>query len=214
MEVVAETKELRIERMELGSWATNSYIIQCLQTGKCVLVDMPPGALTILKELEQRVPEYILLTHNHVDHTAGLQAFRNQLKVPLAVHPLDSQDGLPFRPERLLSQGDEIPVGNLKINVLHTPGHTPGSICFRVDNYLLAGDTLFPGGPGRTASPLDFEQIIRSITGRILSLPAETQVHPGHGGPTTIREAQEEYAAFVSRPPPTALFGDVEWRNS
>jgi hydroxyacylglutathione hydrolase len=214
MDVIADTKELKIERMELGSWATNSYIIQCPQTGKCVLIDVPPGALTILKELNRRIPEYVLLTHNHVDHIAGLQALRNRLSSPLALHPLDDQNWLPFRPDKLLKDGEGIPVGNLVVKVLHTPGHTPGSLCFKVGNYLLAGDTLFPGGPGRTTTPEDFEKIINSVNGRILPLSDTTQVYPGHGGPTSIGEARKEYVAFSSRPHSKGLFGDIEWATS
>jgi hydroxyacylglutathione hydrolase len=214
MDVIADTKELRIERMELGSWATNSYIIQCAQTGKSVLIDVPPGALTILKELNRRIPEYVLLTHNHVDHIAGLQALRNRLSSPLALHPLDDQNWLPFRPDKLLKDGEGIPVGNLIVKVLHTPGHTPGSLCFNVGHYLLAGDTLFPGGPGRTTTPEDFEQIINSVKGRILPLTDATQVYPGHGGSTSVGEARKEYVAFISRPHPKGLFGDIEWATS
>jgi glyoxylase-like metal-dependent hydrolase (beta-lactamase superfamily II) len=214
MEVVTDTPQLRIEKMELGSWATNSYIIQCSRTGKCALVDVPPGALTIIKELAGRVPECVLLTHNHVDHIAGLQAFRNRLNVPLAVHTLDNREWLPFSPEILLKDGQSIRIGDLEVEVLHTPGHTPGSVSFKTGRYLIAGDTLFPGGPGRTTTPQDFAQILETIEKKILPLPDDTQVYPGHGVHTSVREARLEYAGFKSRPHPEGLFGDIEWKTS
>jgi glyoxylase-like metal-dependent hydrolase (beta-lactamase superfamily II) len=82
-----------------------------------------------------------------------------------------------------------------------------------VGPYLLAGDTLFPGGPGRTATSQDFEQIIGSIRTRILPLAEETRVYPGHGASTSVREARQEFALFSSHPRPAGLFGDVEWRT-
>jgi hydroxyacylglutathione hydrolase len=214
LDIIAETTDMTIERLELGSWATNSYIIQCRATGKCAVVDVPPGALTLLKELGNRVPEYILLTHNHIDHISGLQAFRKRLIVPLAVHPLDNKEWLPFPPEKLLTDSQIISIGNLRIKVLHTPGHTPGSVCFLIEHYLICGDTLFPGGPGRTTTPEDFQQILDSITKKILILPGETWVYPGHGVATTVKEAVDEYASFTSRSHPSGLFGDVEWKKT
>lgn len=211
MDVVVDTDEVRIEKMELGQWGTNFYIVVCRQTGKCVLVDAPPGALTIIKELNGRVPEYILLTHNHIDHITGLQSFRNRINVPLAVHPADNTDWLPFPPEKLLSDGEIIRVGNLNVEVLHTPGHTPGSVCFKIGRYLLSGDTLFPGGPGRTTTPFDFQQVVKSITRKIFPLPDDTLVYPGHGVSTVLKKEKEEFAVFSSRPHDAELFGDVAW---
>jgi hydroxyacylglutathione hydrolase len=161
--------------------------------------------------LNGRVPEYMLLTHNHIDHITGLQAFRNRLNVPLAVHPADNADWLPFPPEKLLNDGEIIPVGELKIEVLYTPGHTPGSVCFKVGPYLISGDTLFPGGPGRTATPEDFQQIVKSITGKIFPLPDDTPAYPGHGPSTILKKEKGEYAVFASRKHEPGICGDVAW---
>jgi glyoxylase-like metal-dependent hydrolase (beta-lactamase superfamily II) len=114
----------------------------------------------------------------------------------------------------LLNDGDEIFVGANKLRVLHTPGHTPGSVCFLVGNYLIAGDTLFPGGPGKTQSPDDFQRIIESITQRLFVLPDETKVYPGHGEATTIKEAKQQYEVFSTRPHDPNLCGDVVWTSS
>ncbi len=211
MEIV-NNPDLRIERLQLSRWEVNSYIIICPQTGHSALVDVPPGVQTLMKALEGTELQYILLTHTHIDHTAGLAAFKPKVSIPLAVHPAD-RGGLQFDPERLLEGGDIIEVGKVKVSVLFTPGHTPGSICFRMGEYLLAGDTLFPGGPGRTETPEDFRQIIKSITEKLLVLPEETRVYPGHGEPTTIKKARKEYASFTARSHPADLCGDVTWEG-
>ena len=104
-------------------------------------------------------------------------------------------------------------MGAIKLKVLHTPGHTPGSVCFLAGKYLIAGDTLFPGGPGRTQSPDDFRQIINSVTQKLFELPDSTQVYPGHGEATTIKRAKQEYAVFSVQPQDPNLCGDVVWNK-
>ncbi len=112
-----------------------------------------------------------------------------------------------------LADGAANPVGGLTIQAIHTPGHTPGSTCFLVSRHLISGDTLFPGGPGRTDNPADLQEIIRSITERLYVLPDETLVLPGHGDDTTIARSKEEYTAFSSRPHSAELSGDVLWQD-
>jgi glyoxylase-like metal-dependent hydrolase (beta-lactamase superfamily II) len=101
--------------------------------------------------------------------------------------------------------------GSEELQVIHTPGHTPGSICLYRDGVLLAGDTVFPGGPGHTRSPRDFEQIVESLGNKIFVLPPETEVHPGHGVTTTIGAELPQFNAFVGRPRRSDLYGDVTW---
>ena len=98
--------------------------------------------------------------------------------------------------------------------MLLTPGHTPGSLCFKAGKYLFAGDTVFPGGPGHTDSPEDFQQLLASITEKIFRLPDDTVVFPGHGEGTTVSKAKEEYAIFASKPHGTVVYGDVTWQSS
>jgi hydroxyacylglutathione hydrolase len=100
------------------------------------------------------------------------------------------------------------------VRVIHTPGHTPGSICLLVGGALLTGDTLFPGGPGRTRDPQALAQLIDSITTRLHVLPPETLVLPGHGDTTTIGVSREEYAVFASKSHQADLAGDVLWLES
>ena len=213
MAIVAKDDALQIERLELGSFGTNAYIVICQKTGDSVLIDAPAEPSTIIDRLKSTNPKYILLTHNHMDHIGALAELRARLKVPLAVHGLDARNLL-SPPEILLSDGDTASLGNLKFEVLHTPGHTPGSLCFKVGCYLISGDTLFPGGPGKTGSPSDFKQIIKSITERILVLPDDMRLYPGHGDFTVLKKAKDEFAIFSSRPHNPDLCGDVLWLSS
>lgn len=213
MAIVAKNDALQIERLELGPWGTNSYIVTCQKTRDSVLIDAPADASTIMDNLRGTNPKYILLTHNHLDHIGALFELGSRLKVPLAAHALDTGN-LPSPPEMLLSNGDTISFGNLKFEVFHTPGHTPGGLCFKIGRYLISGDTLFPGGPGKTGSPSDFKQIIKSITERIFVLPDDTQIYPGHGDFMMLKKAKDEFAVFSSRPHNPDLCGDVLWLSS
>jgi len=213
MVVVAKDDAIQIERLELGPFGTNAYIVICRKMRDSALIDAPAQANIIMDRLKGTNPKYILLTHNHMDHIGALAELQAGLKVPLAVYALDARN-LPSPPEMLLNDGDTVSFGNLKFEVLHTPGHTPGSLCFKVGRYLISGDTIFPGGPGKTRSPADFKQIVKSITERIFVLPDDTQIYPGHGDATVLRKEKNEFVVFSSRPHNPDLYGDVFWLSS
>ena len=210
MTVIVEDNAIRLEKLELGPFGTNSYIVGCRKTQESALVDAPAEANVIIDKLRNTTLKYILLTHNHIDHIGALAQLRAELEVPLAAHAADTSSLTP-PPEILLNDGDVIRVGELKLTVLHTPGHTPGSLCFRIGRYLISGDTIFPGGPGKTGSPDDFRRIIKSITDKIFVLPDDTQIYPGHGDSTMLKKEKDEFAVFVSRPHARDLHGDVLW---
>jgi glyoxylase-like metal-dependent hydrolase (beta-lactamase superfamily II) len=178
-----------------------------------VIVDAPGEAQKVLKRLENTHPKYILMTHNHMDHVEALADLKSALEVPLAAHQADA-GGLPVKPEQLLNDGDMISFGEIQLKVLHTPGHTPGSLCFLTGNYLISGDTLFPGGPGKTWSPADFKKIVASLTTKIFVLPDKTQVYPGHGESTILKKEKQNFEVFSSKPHDPNLCGDVEWLSS
>jgi hydroxyacylglutathione hydrolase len=213
VDIIVDTAALKIKRLILSRWQVNSYILICPQTGISALIDVPPEASELVKSLEGTQPAYILLTHGHIDHVTGLAGVINRVKAPLAVHPAD-RDRLQAAPDLLLSDNQVIQVGQIKVKVLFTPGHTPGSVCFLIGEHLISGDTLFPGGPGRTDSPADFQQIIKSLKEKIFVLPDETRVYPGHGAFTTLKKEKEEFALFASRPLNPGLYGDVAWLKS
>lgn len=205
---------LRIVRVgPLGPFDNNAYIIADVEASEAVIVDMPSGSEALLPALEGLRVTAILLTHSHPDHWAGYELLKAAIGAPVLCHPAEPH--LPSeRIDRPLADGQEIPVGGIRLRALHTPGHTPGSTCFHTGRFLIAGDTLFPGGPGRTTSPQDLQEIIRSITQRLFTLPDETLVLPGHGEGTTIGQARREYAVFASRPHPPDLCGDVLWESA
>ena len=204
---------VRITRLELGPFGTNGYVMVCQATGDSILVDAPAEAGEILRRLEGTNPKYIVLTHNHFDHIMVLNELKSELKIPVAAHPKDAVN-LPSPLEVELGDGETIDVGQVKVKVLHTPGHTPGSLCLLVGKYLISGDTLFPGGPGKTGTPADLRQIIDSLVTKIFVLPDDTEVYPGHGTPTVLAKEKEEFAVFASRSHDPNLCGDVLWLSS
>ena len=213
MTIVAKDNKLQIEKFQLGPFGTNAYILTCQQTGDSVLVDAPGEANKIVAKLKGTNPRYILLTHNHMDHTGALSEVRSILKIPLAAHSADAGI-LPSPPEIQLKDSNNILFGKIKLEVLHTPGHTPDSLCFKTGKYLISGDTIFPGGPGKTRTPADFQQLIQSITSQIFILDDDTQVYPGHGDATVLKKEKEEFAAFSSRLHNPNLCGGVLWLSA
>lgn len=214
MVVMARDSNIRVEKLEIAGVAvSNAYMLVCQQTADSVLIDAPGEATKIMEQLRGTNLKYILLTHNHFDHIGALAELRSALKVPVAAHALEA-DRLPLPLDITLEDGDTISFGDIELKVLHTPGHTRGSLCFLTDKYLISGDTIFPGGPGHTASPVGLRQIIRSITERIFVLPDDTQVYSGHGDPTILKKEKEEFAVFSSRSHDPNLCGDVLWLSS
>ena len=210
---MAGNSNLEIESLQLGPFGTNAYVLTGRQTRDSVLIDAPAEANRLIESLEGTNPRYILLTHSHMDHIGALAEIRSRLKIPLAAHAADA-GRLSSPPEIQLNDGDTVSFGNIRLKVLHTPGHTPGSLCFQTEKYLISGDTIFPGGPGKTGSPADLQKIIKSITDKIFALDDDTQVYPGHGEPTILKKEKEEFAVFFSRPHHPNLCGDVLWLSS
>jgi len=213
MSVIVKDDSIQIERFSLGPFGTNSYLLICLKTRASVIVDAPADAEKVLKRLEGIHPKYILMTHNHMDHVEALAALKSALNVPLAAHE-DDAGGFPVKPEQFLNNGDTISFGEIQLKVLHTPGHTPGSLCFLTGSYLISGDTIFPGGPGKTWSSDDFKKIVASLSNKIFTLPDETQVYPGHGDGTVLKQEKQEFEAFSSKQHDPELCGDVVWLSS
>ncbi|MBU1121350.1 MAG: MBL fold metallo-hydrolase [Candidatus Omnitrophota bacterium] len=194
---------LVLETFVLGSLATNSYLIFDKQDKKGFIIDLPPDPLELKEFIEKENLDilFCLLTHAHFDHIGGLDLFKN---IKVYLHPQDvpfltdvslnysSFLGDPFVVDRdccLLNEGDTIAFGNHSIEVIHTPGHTPGGVSVKLGNWLFSGDTIFCRSIGRTDIPLaSTQQILASIKEKLMKLPEDTIVYPGHGHSTTIGE--------------------------
>jgi glyoxylase-like metal-dependent hydrolase (beta-lactamase superfamily II) len=177
------------------------------------LVDAPAEASEILKALKETHPRYILITRNHMDHLGALSEIKSELRIPVGAHRMDAK-GLPLRPDILLEDGEKVSFGHRSMKVLHTPGHTLGSLCFLIGKHLISGDTIFPGGPGKTNSPTDLKLIIESIASKIFVLADDTAIYPGHGDATLLKKEKAEFSIFSSRSHDPNLFGDVLWLSS
>lgn len=211
IELIDCTNDTEIYRLETEPFGTNTYIISCCDSRKAVLIDAPGSADLIAEKFKDTEVQFILMTHGHGDHTVALEELHKTLRAPLAVHEGDASM-LPIKADHLLKDGDLFQCGSDKMEVIHAPGHTSGSLCFKIGKYLISGDTLFPGGPGKTGSQKDFKTIMASIKERLLALPDETVVLPGHGNPTTIGEERKQIEEFMNKGYPEDLHGDVTWR--
>ncbi len=190
-----QSETARIRKITVGAYENNVYVVACATTGKAVIVDAASEPDRIAAAVTDVEPIAILTTHGHFDHVGAAAETARRLGIPFRLHPADA--GIAgMTPDEPLHPG-AIQVGDLTIDARHTPGHTPGSLCFVVPGVVLSGDTLFPGGPGATSSAhSSFPTIIDSIAQGLFTLDAETLVMPGHGLDTTIgteRPALDEW---------------------
>jgi glyoxylase-like metal-dependent hydrolase (beta-lactamase superfamily II) len=188
---------LRVVKLSVGPYDNNAYLVHDPQSNEALLVDAANEAERLLGELLGDVRLVgVATTHRHPDHSYALAEVLRAHQVWNGAHPADAgaiaaQTGV--TPDRELLHGETIQVGGWGVTVLHTPGHTAGSICFRLpSSAVLTGDALFPGGVGKTDGPAAFRQAIASAEQHLLSLPAETRIAPGHGDDTFVgREAPQ-----------------------
>jgi glyoxylase-like metal-dependent hydrolase (beta-lactamase superfamily II) len=193
-----EDDDIRIRKLCVGPYENNTYVVVCRKTGQAVIVDAANEPDRLVAAVADVEPVAILTTHGHFDHVAAVAAVRDALGIPFRLHAADVELA-GIEPDDPLVEGP-ITVGDITIDVLHTPGHTPGSTCFVAGDAVLSGDTLFPGGPGATHfAGASFAQIIESIRDRLFSLPDETLVFPGHGLDTVIGVEAPSLDAWVER---------------
>ncbi len=181
-----EDSRLRVARLRVGPYDNDAYVVACARTGEAAVIDAAAEPDRILAACQGLQVTAILTTHGHSDHLQAVDPVREALGVPFRMHLADRE--IAGRdPDQPISDGEEIPVGEVLLHALHTPGHTPGSVTFVVEPFLFTGDTLFPGGPGATRWDYsDFGQIMDSIERRLMTYPDPTVVYPGHGEPTTL----------------------------
>lgn len=193
-----------LERIPAGIYAANCYIIGCEKTKKSAVIDPGGDAQAILQRIEEKgfKLEYIILTHGHGDHIGGVEEIKENSEAKILIHKEDeyliesasknlsslmSGPDIAFSADKLLEDGETIKLGELELEVIHTPGHTPGGISIKTGDVLFTGDTLFANSIGRTDfEGGSFEAIISSIKKRLLIYDDEVKVLPGHGPTSTI----------------------------
>jgi hydroxyacylglutathione hydrolase len=206
-----EERRVLIDRLVLTSAESNCYLVSCERTRHALVVDPGDDADRILARAGElgMYPRLVVITHAHWDHVNAAGVVAERSGCPIAMHPADA-DLLTLVPEvtlertgalgpplptidRPLSHGDILEVGDVRLSVLHTPGHTPGSVCLRGDGILFSGDTLMAGWIGRTDRPGGSQLAIRSsVWDQLLSLPDDTLVYAGHLEPTSIGVERRE----------------------
>ena len=192
--------QAEIHKIVVGEWENNVFVLRCRETGKSVLIDAANEHDKLLELCKILNVETVLETHGHFDHIQAIPAVR-EAGYQVGVTSADAEM-LPSY-DYLIEDESVIEIGKLRLHSILTPGHTAGSICFRIENspVLFSGDTLFPGGAGAThLEGSDFNQIIESIDRRLFShLAPETLVFPGHGDDTTIGEESPFLDEWVTR---------------
>jgi glyoxylase-like metal-dependent hydrolase (beta-lactamase superfamily II) len=169
-------------------YGTNCYVVGSEATKDGMIVDPGAEARIILQTVkDSRLSiKLIAITHGHMDHTGALEEVRRATGAPLSIHTADA-DNLRIAPtDHLLKGGENLTIGDLRFTVIHTPGHSPGGICLYGHGTLFCGDTLFNLSIGRTDLGGDYNQLMNSIFSKLMILPDDTVVYPGHGPETTI----------------------------
>ncbi len=205
-----QVNELIVHGIVVGVFAENCWVIGNRRTGEAICIDPgdnPGEILAMARDMGVRI-KAIANSHGHLDHVMGVRGVKEATGAPFLIHPADLQIVRgsaamaarwmgaevepPPDPDGLLADGDEIDVDGVKLKVIHTPGHTPGSVSFYVNGLLFSGDTLFQGSIGRTDLPGgDYDLEMSSIIDRLLALPDDTIVLPGHMAQTTIGQERQ-----------------------
>lgn len=204
-----------IKTVVVGPLGVNCYILGCEDTKEAAIIDPGDNADEIIKVIHEEGlnPGFIINTHAHFDHVGGVKTIQEHFKIDFFLHKEDlflidnvSEQATAFglnpipKPEvdKFVNNGDKISLGNKVINVIHTPGHSPGCVCYHIDNNVFVGDTMFAGSIGRTDLPGgSYETLINSIKKRLFPLGDSTIVYPGHGPSTTI-ENERKHNPFLT----------------
>ena len=179
----------------------NGYIVSCGTTKEAVVIDPGLPAEKIVEQATGLKIKYILATHCHPGHVAGKDAVKDVTGGETGIHSLDAKQFLRSA-DRYLLDGDELDFGELKLTVLHTPGHTPGSLCFVIANHAFVGDTILAGGIGRQMPETDLRRQMMSIGTKLLRLPPATALYPGHGPATSLEREMAQNPIFRGAPAP------------
>lgn len=198
-----------------AGFGNNIYVVVDRSTNEAAFIDAPDEVEKSIEAAEHAKvrPSKILLTHSHGDHTASIDKLKERYGAVLYADPREPwlKEGQLDHP---VEHGDEVRVGDIVFKVMSVPGHTPGSTTYVHGLHAFVGDTLFPGGPGRSANADALRQEIESIERELYGLPEATTIYPGHGARTTIGLSKKEFAEFASKEHDPDLHGDVNWLES
>jgi glyoxylase-like metal-dependent hydrolase (beta-lactamase superfamily II) len=200
-----------LKTIKVGLQPVNSYLIVCEETGTSAIIDPGADADAILENARDTKVEKILLTHGHANHVSAVDEIKAATGAPIYLHPADAKI-FSVSYDIPLADGDVIPVGNLRVKTIHTPGHTPGATCFDLgDGRVLVGDVLFVGGPGATKNPEAFTLTLRNLQSFFFTYPDETIFYPGHGSSGRVGNERPAFEDFIRHGWHKDLCGDVTW---
>lgn len=200
----------------VSGFSNNAWLLTDKATGESLIIDTPDNPTELLAAASETNVIGILITHNHADHLQGFDDVYARHTVPVGIGAND----LSAIASRLsagainVAQDSSIPFGGNSLTAIATPGHTPGSTCYYMASnvgHLFSGDTLFPGGPGKSGSPAELAQMLEGISTKLLTLPGTVAVHPGHGDDSSVDASLAEYEVFAAKDHDPDLYGDVTW---
>jgi hydroxyacylglutathione hydrolase len=177
----------------------NGYVLSCASTKEAVVIDPGLPVDRLAEQTKGLTLKYIIATHGHPGHVAGKDDLKELTGGETAIHSADAKQFLRSA-DRYLLDGDELEFGEFKMTVLHTPGHTPGSVCLIVANHAFVGDTLLAGGIGKQTPETDLRRQMMSIGTKLLRLPLSTAIYPGHGPATSLQNELAQNPIFRGAP--------------
>jgi glyoxylase-like metal-dependent hydrolase (beta-lactamase superfamily II) len=189
-----DVEGITVTKLAVGPMDNNAYLLRDVSTGEGLLIDAANEAGRLIELIGDTPVSWIVTTHRHGDHWQALAEVQAATGAAVVAHPADAAE-LPVTVDDEVVDGDLIRFGDAAVSVIHLRGHTPGSVALRYDAegglaagpHLFTGDSLFPGGPGKTASPKDFTSLMDDLEARVFgTLPDATWVYPGHGNDTTL----------------------------
>ncbi|MBA2738242.1 MAG: MBL fold metallo-hydrolase [Nocardioidaceae bacterium] len=201
---VRELPELVVTKVAVGPMDNNCYLLRCRRTGEQLLIDAAEEPGRLLELIGQSGLATVVTTHRHADHWQALAPVVEHTGATCVAGRADAAH-LPVAVDRELDDGDEVPVGSCALRVMRLVGHTPGSVALVYDDpaghpHAFTGDSLFPGGPGRTTRSEDFNSLMRDLESKVFGrLPDETWVYPGHGADTTLGAERPHLAEWRAR---------------
>jgi glyoxylase-like metal-dependent hydrolase (beta-lactamase superfamily II) len=177
-----------LKKIVVGPYQANCYILGCKDTMEGLVIDPGDEVFRIVQAITESklTIKSILITHGHIDHVGGAAELKRITGAPVGIHRLDSA-ALGFPADKHVDEGDTIQLGTYSLKVLHTPGHSPGGVCYLAPGAVFTGDTLFAGSIGRTDFPGgDYQQLIQGVKAKLFTLDDALRVYPGHGPLSTI----------------------------